>query len=234
MGGHHTNGPAAVAPPAEPRLPQELERVVFEMAARDDMRGRVLLRLMSVARRAREWLQPLLYETIILGDADFYHKSNSPLHRPPRFPTGAQRAHVRNLFVSDLSHRAKTEPHWPDLLPHCPNLEHLVFWFEFIPSETALDLVTASLRSPLRSPSSSPGLLRLIAPLASLFPDGRVDFHHEIFRHLTHLGVFDFSSKGGIRWEEGNNYRCIPRLRCLYIVGVSEAGGARHLLGGHR
>ncbi|KAF8649087.1 hypothetical protein AX16_006034 [Volvariella volvacea WC 439] len=101
---------------AEPRLPEELERIIFEIAARED-RSRMLPTLLQVARRVREWLQAIIYKTVILEDSEFYETSKSPIYRPPRFPSGAQTLYIKNLLVSGLDNGVKSEPHWNKLPP---------------------------------------------------------------------------------------------------------------------
>lgn len=49
-------------------LPTELEREIFETAAR--MRPGSALDLVLVARKVRTWIQPLIYEMVTLGTDD--------------------------------------------------------------------------------------------------------------------------------------------------------------------
>ncbi|KAF8649081.1 hypothetical protein AX16_006028 [Volvariella volvacea WC 439] len=200
----------------EPRLPQELERIIFEIAARSD-RNRTLPVLVRVARRVREWLQAILYDTVVLLNADFYEGSKSPFHHPPRFPSGAQILYVRNLLVSHMDNPVDSEPDWKELLPKCHNLEDLAIWsLNSTPDADTLPTLISAIQSPLRTVTSH-GLLRLSITLSDLFPDGPVDFSHEIFRDLTHLEVLSFP-RGCEHWEEGNNLACLQNLRYFCVA----------------
>ncbi|KAF8649078.1 hypothetical protein AX16_006025 [Volvariella volvacea WC 439] len=161
-------------------------------------------------------LQAILYETVVLGDQDFHRESKSPLHHPPRFPSGPQTAFVRNLVIADwdAGFTSELEPTWRDLLPQCYNLQHFAIWAHHY-APYVLPVLTMVLHSPLCTVSSH-GLLRLSAPLKELFPHGSMNFHHEIFKYLTHLEVLEFSSETGGQWLEGNNYGCLPSLRYLF------------------
>ncbi|KAF8643054.1 hypothetical protein AX16_009230 [Volvariella volvacea WC 439] len=156
----------------------------------------------------------MLYDTIVLKDSTFYKNAKSPLHRPPRFPSGHQTLHVRNLLISHLDKHASSEPSWQDLLPQCHNIQDFTIWSGATP--LALSNLSSAIRSPLRTVHPC-GLLRLSASLLNLF-GGRADFNHEVFEHLTHLEVLDFPGESGDRWVEGNNYGCIPKLRYLSIA----------------
>ncbi|KAF8647505.1 hypothetical protein AX16_006661 [Volvariella volvacea WC 439] len=195
----------------EPRLPQELERIIFEIAAHDD-RNRALPMLMRVARRVRDWLQAIVYDSIVLNDPSFYTTSRSPLHHPPRFPSGPQTLYVRNLLVVRTFNKVESEPEWGDFLPQCHNLQDLAIWTDIVPD--TLSLLTSTIQSPLRTVRPC-GLLRLSVSLANLFPGGLADFNHEIFKSITHLEVLEFSRESGGQWIEGNNYGCLTSLQYL-------------------
>ncbi|KAF8647523.1 hypothetical protein AX16_006645 [Volvariella volvacea WC 439] len=201
----------------EPRLPQELEQIIFEMAIHND-RDSTLPTLLLVARRVWFWLQQYAFETVILRQPAFYDRSKSPLSRPLHIPPGPQQAlFVRNLLVS-TEPRSNSEPDWTTMLPYCHNIQDFAVWCEIPKDVDALYLLDCAIRSPLRTVSPN-GLVRLSASLNELFPGGLADFHHPIFQHLTHLDVFDFPSESAAEWVEGNNYACIPNLRYLSVAG---------------
>ncbi|KAF8658199.1 hypothetical protein AX16_002120 [Volvariella volvacea WC 439] len=207
----------------ETRFPQDLERIIFEIAARDDRDGMIPV-LIQVVSRVRDWLQPIIYDTVVLRCHRFYEESKSPLHNPPRFPAGSQTLYVRSFLVSsDFDHVKESEPGWEDLLAQCYNIQDLAIWNTM--SIDALSLLTSIFRSPLRTVAPC-GLLRLSITLRELFPEGRVDFRHEIFKHLTHLEVLRDTDDDidelpprvdWGKWVEGNNYGCISNLRYLWI-----------------
>ncbi|KAF8642964.1 hypothetical protein AX16_009294 [Volvariella volvacea WC 439] len=199
---------------AEPRLPQELERIVFLIAAHND-RQKTLPALMLVARRVRHWLQDIVYDTVILGELGFYRDSRSPIHQPPRFPAGPQTLHVRNFLITN-SHQKDSEPNWVYLLQKCHNIENFAMWCYINDGLDVLSLLTSAIHSPLRTVVPH-GLLRLSASLMDLFPDARVDFNHPILKDVTHLESLDFLGELEGRWVDGNNYACMPNLRYLFI-----------------
>ncbi|KAJ7226079.1 hypothetical protein GGX14DRAFT_642739 [Mycena pura] len=49
---------------AEPRLPVDLERTIFEVSADGDRP--TMLRIILVARRCRAWIEPLLYHSVVI------------------------------------------------------------------------------------------------------------------------------------------------------------------------
>ncbi|KAF8649077.1 hypothetical protein AX16_006024 [Volvariella volvacea WC 439] len=212
MVNYHTDS----APLLEPRLPQELERIIFEIAARND-RDKTMPVLMLVARRVRDWLQPIRYETLVLDSSLFDQLSESPLILPPRLPSRPQALHVRNLLVTGYQPKNLAFDWIEDLLPQCPNLQDLAIWCITPITSNILSLLTSAIQSPLRTVTSR-GLIRLSASLAELFPDGHTDFHHEVFKDLTHLEVLDFPRESRGQWIEGNNYASLPSLRYLSIA----------------
>ncbi|KAF7330680.1 hypothetical protein MSAN_02453500 [Mycena sanguinolenta] len=87
-------------------LPAELEREIFEICALSQLT--IIPKLILVAKRVKEWVEPLLYRTILLG-VDLSSAPSLPYdivpvvitHKPPAFFHAA----VRHLFAS-MSHRA--------------------------------------------------------------------------------------------------------------------------------
>ncbi|KAF7289548.1 hypothetical protein MKEN_01503600 [Mycena kentingensis (nom. inval.)] len=77
-----------------PRLPPELERDIFELSARNSARMRY--RLLFISRRVLEWIEPILYDTLIFQPTDMRmrdpetgarapHASTVTSARPPEF-----------------------------------------------------------------------------------------------------------------------------------------------------
>ncbi|KAF8643543.1 hypothetical protein AX16_008977 [Volvariella volvacea WC 439] len=193
----------------EPRLPQDLERTVFEFAAYSERRSIPLL--IQVARRVKAWLEPILYEIAILhgydvykGDAiaNFYY--NCPLH-----PPGLQPHYIKHLLI-EYGRRPGDEY----ILKGCYNVQSLTIWGT---EQVTWNHVVELLRSPRRT-VSPPGLLRLSAAMLKLFPQREVDFNHDILQDITHLDVLDASAV----WQEGNNYACLKHLRYLSFQEISD------------
>ncbi|KAF8649076.1 hypothetical protein AX16_006023 [Volvariella volvacea WC 439] len=205
----------------EPRLPQELERIIFELAARTD-NNKSLPALLRVARRVRDWLQGIIYETIVLKDSDFYKRSKSSLHHPSRFPSGTQLLYLRKLLVSHMDNAAESEPNWWELLSQCHNIQDLAIWsMSPPPADDTLSTLSSLLISPLRSVTPH-GLRRLSMSLVHLFYSCQTSFNHEVFKDITHLEVLDFPK--GCEWKEGNNLACLQNLQYFSIGTVDYIG----------
>ncbi|KAJ6629980.1 hypothetical protein B0H10DRAFT_2428046 [Mycena sp. CBHHK59/15] len=155
---------------AEPRLPTELEREVFETTAL--MYPREIPTLLRVARRVLVWIEPVLYRVVRVNmdndalmdgvldaikskPADFFHKA------------------VRHLCLDSYV----TEDVGLPILEVCTGV------------------VDLALNQQLASPTLLPvlakmSLRRLSTSLHSLF-DGEIDILHPLFTFLTHLDLLD-------------------------------------------
>ncbi|KAF8656650.1 hypothetical protein AX16_002455 [Volvariella volvacea WC 439] len=198
---------------AEPRLPPELERVIFEMAAYNDRNRGDILMLMRVARRTRSWLEPILYEIAIFttsngeSDEEPEYKFYRSFPRPPHI---SQMRYVRHLLLeAGGAEEGDEDPNDP--LLQCVNLENFAMWGNLRPS--VLKNLLALIHSPHRTVPH--GLLRLSGSLFKLFPNRQIDFNHEVLRELTHLDAVGHSSVS--EWKEGNNYACLKNLRYLSL-----------------
>ncbi|KAF8650715.1 hypothetical protein AX16_005088 [Volvariella volvacea WC 439] len=197
-------------PIVEARLPQDLERVIFEIAAYNERSG--IPTLQKVARRVKVWLEPILNEMYIVrtgggahwGDADAMFYYNHPLQLPDLQPH-----HIKHLLVG-----FGTRPGAEYILQRCYNVQNLTVWGF---GSLTLDGIVELLHSPHRT-VSPPGLLRLSAAMLSLFPERKVDFNLDILQDLTHLDVLDTS----FEWQEGNNYACLKNLRYLAFQMISN------------
>ncbi|KAF7330677.1 hypothetical protein MSAN_02453100 [Mycena sanguinolenta] len=143
-------------------LPVELEREIFEICALSQLT--IIPKLVLVAKRVKEWVEPLLYKTILLG-VDLPGAPSLPYdivpvvisHRPPAF------------FHAAVRHLLAFTPHYPArelemILRHCTGIENL--WI-FNTDEKLMPLVESL---PLKR------LYAAFKPVAS-----------PMFSHLTHL-----------------------------------------------
>ncbi|KAF8655005.1 hypothetical protein AX16_003309 [Volvariella volvacea WC 439] len=207
----------------QPRFPREIERMIFEIAARDGKQN-VLPQLMKVAWRVRLWLRPILYETVrypvVKGDFGYAR--------------GQSRHYIHNLCLFGDAPSLSAL----DFLATCPNVYNLALWCkpephrtrsytfpaQYYPSSSpgtlcvspssALQTLTHVLTSPFRH-LNTPPLLRLSAYLAtSLFYGRPIDYNHLIFKNLTHLEILDLWPSS-TRWQRGNNLGCLKELRYL-------------------
>ncbi|KAJ7138654.1 hypothetical protein C8R46DRAFT_1234456 [Mycena filopes] len=142
----------------DPRLPPELERVILEIAAHSDRAS--IPKLVRVAWRVKEWIEPLLYEIIGIQ----FRKNFGGL--PPRSPRNLAAKDpvflhnsVRHLFFDHLAYPA------PDLdwvLTNCDGITNIL---------TKADL-GEQYTCPLRAQLSMRHSLDTVLPL---------------FRNVTHL-----------------------------------------------
>ncbi|KAJ6539431.1 hypothetical protein B0H19DRAFT_1179052 [Mycena capillaripes] len=162
-------------------LPTELERAIFEIAA--PARPLSIPKFMLVAWRVTLWLEPLLYETIAVGNKSgvYYGLDVSKWH--PIFPRDllhllhSPSARIPGVFERHLFLAAVLTPvdDARALLSTCRRIENL--WIN-----TTEDGVLFSLIEDL--------------PLTQLYcnihsAQQRIDFSHRLFSKLTHLEVFD-------------------------------------------
>ncbi|KAJ7449043.1 hypothetical protein B0H11DRAFT_2247351 [Mycena galericulata] len=182
-------------------LPVELEREIFEMAAKADVG--TALRLALVARRVQSWIEPIIYSRVVVAEAPevavlprevralrayrSLHKSKSKRAAPqvnvPRFirtlpfrPASFFAHHVKRLHLGNLS-----EPHLLTVLAACTGATELGWWGNDLTAPVATALV------------------RL--PLTRLAVDRTFHFHFFLpgtststsigpaFDHLTHLDL---------------------------------------------
>ncbi|KAF8652779.1 hypothetical protein AX16_004171 [Volvariella volvacea WC 439] len=206
--------------PTEPRLPPELEHIIFELAARDGV-IQVLPALMLVARRVRDWLRPMLFQTVVISADGISH----PLDRFPPYPTGQETHHVKRLLLhygyptESPRKKVKNMPDYRNYVSLCPNVQDFAVWCR-VPHDL-LSQLTTMLHSPHRTVAPPGlGLVRMSVLLGELFPDGKINFRHEVFHDLTHLEVLDDGLT--ITWDEENNYGCLPKLKYLAFVDVPD------------
>ncbi|KAJ7615960.1 hypothetical protein FB45DRAFT_1035133 [Roridomyces roridus] len=184
----------------EPRVPPELERLIFEMAARTHPSS--MLDLLLVARRVKEWLQPLSHSVVFcptqyLEQEDLHKKTCGYPHvyisrsAPPELPPDL-RSSARHLWLINAS------PEHTTLALSCPLLESA--------GPHAKQLLA------LPNP---PPLKRLACNLRRLFDP--VDFTHPIFAHLTHLDMWDFRFGREVDWS---GLASIPNLTHLAFSAI--------------
>ncbi|KAJ6505189.1 hypothetical protein C8R45DRAFT_1209033 [Mycena sanguinolenta] len=160
----------------DPRLPPELERRIFEIAAL--ARPTRIPTLMLVAQRVKFWVEPLLYRVVFLTDLTADELRDLDL---PTFTADAleQRSpnpfrHVRHLFIDDAVVEQPTLKSW---FLACASVTNLYAWLvcepEILPSIiglTNIQYLTIDVRA-------------LCSPTAP-FP---------LFLTITHLELFDLT-----------------------------------------
>ncbi|KAJ7239029.1 hypothetical protein B0H12DRAFT_85559 [Mycena haematopus] len=152
----------------EPRLPPDLERTIFELAAHKDTQ--TALRIILVAHRCRSWIEPILYRSVVVSQSSW------------SFP----------LFLRTLDAR----PHMLDgfekfrSTPICcqTTLQSLVSCLHAPLSSAHRPLVRADV-----VPGFVPAAVDKIVHNLDII-DGLAEvayFHHPAFAQLTHLHVLD-------------------------------------------
>ncbi|KAJ6543054.1 hypothetical protein B0H19DRAFT_1172669 [Mycena capillaripes] len=167
---------------SEPRLPPELECIIFEIAALSHPAA--IPKLMLIAGRVKHWVEPLLYSVVFLpfdrrkrSDRRVYGFPNVPVdilltaieNKPPVLLESA----VRHLFLDTTS---------SDLLPSAVNTilaacHHVTNLFVRPEPPTDLSMLGRLLC-----------LQRLAIDISEYFP-GTIDL--AVFRDITHLDILD-------------------------------------------
>ncbi|TFK59498.1 hypothetical protein BDN72DRAFT_966052 [Pluteus cervinus] len=178
----------------QPRLPPELEEIVFTIALHANPGN--IKSLILVAKRVNQWLIPHIYRTVIIHDTT--RKPNPPAQNLMYFGT-----HIRHLMIW----RGFRKP--PSLglcLSSCPNLESLAVWTPGLPYDLEVIDNLLKLRLTYLSfnfgeflkglskegratiPITFPSITHLEI-IGTLLP---ADLHRikELFPVLTHLALF--------------------------------------------
>ncbi|KAF7341679.1 hypothetical protein MSAN_02066200 [Mycena sanguinolenta] len=198
-----------------PRLPPELERVIFETAASEW--PPMIPTTMLVAWRVKHWIEPLLYRLV--------HVSSALTQRRifPVVPVDVLLKAIENqqsslleaveyLFLQDIpaSHSSMI---LGTIFSACPRITHL---FSMVP-----------LRSNLYTLSSIDCLRHLafdaLAPLSA----EHFDFTHPLFRNVTHLQLLQRGYGGTSRYS---SLSAIPNLTHIAFNSATLAVRLRTLL----
>ncbi|KAF7345701.1 hypothetical protein MVEN_01590100 [Mycena venus] len=165
----------------DPKLPPEIERVIFESVAFSHPVR--IPNLMQVAWRVKDWVEPLLYRVIIVMPASTSGDSLVPICRPEILlrlistkPPLFFHFHVKTLHVEGIF-PPQSEVIIPQILAACTGVTSLVVAFGIIPHLSALNT--------LKSLSS---LSINVRPLLEYYPK---DFPQAMFHDLTHLQIQD-------------------------------------------
>ncbi|KAJ7059447.1 hypothetical protein C8F01DRAFT_1370382 [Mycena amicta] len=154
----------------EPRLPEDLEREIFELTG--CLYHVTWPRLLLVARRVKSWLEPLLYKTLVVdGLSTAHHIASLATCRPPDFFAKV----VRRLALSADSHTPT------NILSLCKGVTHLAIADDILREhQWSINPVLFSLRN----------VERLVFAAREL---RCLDASAPVFSQLTHLTLLDFS-----------------------------------------
>ncbi|KAJ7461194.1 hypothetical protein FB451DRAFT_490414 [Mycena latifolia] len=199
-------------PSSPPAFPPELERQIFEICALS--RPVAIPRLMLVAWRVKQWVEPLFYRTLTIASED--EDGLKMVKGFPVFPTEVIfsaiktrpatffRDSVRNLLLHDDLAGAFTA-----ILSVCTGVENL--WLTSVEDDLS---VLASL--PLKH------LYAILDPIFRIFPPT-----HPVFSRLTHLELFDSAVDTTI-WS--SRLPLIPQLTHLAFNDPALLDICPHLL----
>ncbi|KAG7448798.1 uncharacterized protein BT62DRAFT_1074334 [Guyanagaster necrorhizus] len=176
-------------------LPAELEREIFEVAAR--MRPNSALDLVLVARRVRAWIQPLIYEMVTLGTDD----TSLFLRTMDELPGEFFQQNVKRLCLT-----VSVEPEAAArILATCSGVRSLACWVDFravhhrvqfsplIASQRLrrLSMEIRHFRQLCREPLCHGALFLSLTRLDLIYwqPGELVIWELAALPHLTHLGI---------------------------------------------
>ncbi|KAJ7748465.1 hypothetical protein DFH07DRAFT_1035599 [Mycena maculata] len=155
--------------PAEPRLPPDLERTIFQLAAHED--PHTTLQIILVAQRCRAWIEPLLYRSVVVCQSSW----SLPLFLRTLEANPAHFAKIIKTVQID-PYITLNKPSVTRILSICTGVVHLV---DFSYGRTPFSVL-----SRLRLERMCIGL-DVIDGLAEGY------LKHAAFAHLTHLQVLD-------------------------------------------
>ncbi|KAJ7465987.1 hypothetical protein FB451DRAFT_1138102 [Mycena latifolia] len=158
----------------EPAFPVELEREIFETAAR--LHPSVIPTLLRVARRTLVWIEPLLYRVVCVGRT-VPDQGHNILNATKWKPASFFHDTVRHLLLDPATSLTVEEA--TEVLKLCTGVVNFA--------------VVGSLSSPALLPVlGNMRVQRLSVSLNSLFGAiSSVDPRHPLFAYITHLDILD-------------------------------------------
>ncbi|KAF8185832.1 hypothetical protein K438DRAFT_1973677 [Mycena galopus ATCC 62051] len=178
------------------RLPPELERDIFEIFARSNLKS--IPTLLLVAHRVKIWLEPILYDVVVFCYPSPGHLFFDAARFSSALHSRAFSQHVKNLLCTNVK-----VPRLEAIFANCSAVQNLAL------------VVKNSTLPPF--PSSMP-LRRLYTKLERLFPLTGVDFTHSLFAQLTHLELMDGPLGGQREWAHWRGIAPIPNLTHLAFL----------------
>ncbi|PPQ97218.1 hypothetical protein CVT26_000743 [Gymnopilus dilepis] len=187
----------------EPVLPPELERKIFEFGALEHCGSAPTFAL--VAKRVKDWVEPILYSTIVVSSVADYlkppliHRERSKYLKAPHFEKATR--YAQNVLLHHYDERLLFE-----VIRNCHKVENLALWGLGTRSYAHYARIITIL--PLKILSVDVGrLLRT--------EDGLFRFCAASFMNLTHLDIINLHDCRNIEdWEEISQ---LPRLTHLAL-----------------
>ncbi|KAJ7181420.1 hypothetical protein C8R43DRAFT_1229314 [Mycena crocata] len=161
----------------DPNFPLELEREIFEVCALNDTK--TIPKLMLVAQRTKEWLEPLLFRTIYFCNVSYYLDGVCD-RRPMPIEAFMRAVETKPMsFFDNIRHLLVLGSiSAPDLRAICDACRSPVDVFINFEVSYTLPII------------SSLNITRLAASIDALFYPP-IDFAHPLFSHVTHLSLTD-------------------------------------------
>ncbi|KAF7331376.1 hypothetical protein MKEN_00015400 [Mycena kentingensis (nom. inval.)] len=192
-----------------PRLPPELELHIFSIVAVSDLK--TAPNLMLVCRRVRDWMQPILYRTVLLTGTLRPSIPGIPWCTPTAFKSAAPTcaSKVKNLMLATVQSTFAEEA-----LSVSPSVESLF----------VAPLVTA----PSAALLALPALRRLSCDLGHIIDlqPKLVLRQHPAFQNLTHLELFRLPAAWGTNTDSdftSNSWAQLARLPALTHLALTRA-----------
>ncbi|KAJ7289570.1 hypothetical protein C8J57DRAFT_1706372 [Mycena rebaudengoi] len=171
---------ASTSPDVEPRLPLELERRVFELAALSNQRA--ILLLLQVARRTLIWIEPLLYRVVVWQQSYSTEKkgreTSAALRALQSKPAHFVHTAVRHIIIHSGDHTNHPTEDMDALLRRCTG------GIAFVAGGAYVSPLLLPILEHIR-------VRRLSIRLDNLFQGRTVDLHHPLLFSVTHLCSFD-------------------------------------------
>ncbi|KAF8648443.1 hypothetical protein AX16_006287 [Volvariella volvacea WC 439] len=189
-------------PQVELRLPPELEREVFELAARQNRK--MVTKLNLVCHRAHIWINPILYEMVTLM---YPESADKFIHAAESKPEGWMNGRVKTLCMSNFIRREQAAR----ILSICGAVDNLACWIR-----QAVTVPNIHDQRPRRLSINASGVP---APHDTA-PPPSPNFQDPLFEQVTHLALSD-NWEVWSKWAEGLSH--IPNLSHLELRVNREA-----------
>ncbi|KAJ2925633.1 hypothetical protein H1R20_g11460, partial [Candolleomyces eurysporus] len=197
-----------------PDLPQDIGRIIFEIAASLDLQTGAFCALVS--KQVKTWVEPVLYRYIRIKD----RKSLEYLSRTIRKPDSTKphaffASHVKSLAFIGPGSGIGGDVDSLSILKACRGVESLYLWSNI----WVRSREKSKFQRFFTSPSTTLSPRRLFIRHALSSPRDLSHFGHAIFRNLTHLEV-DVRDKW--KWET------LKQLDRLTHLAIEAEYGMRH------
>ncbi|KAK7027834.1 hypothetical protein R3P38DRAFT_2940459 [Favolaschia claudopus] len=181
----------------DPILPPELEREIFELAARQDQS--IALTLLTVCHRVHSWVEPLLYRVLLVSG----YLAPALLALKLK-PAAFKKTAVRHVFIESY----KGEIQAQDLLAELTGIESLVIdgydTEELLPALDTMHIRKLNLCLPGRGLTVSEW--------------ARVTLSRSVFLTVTHLELFyEPDDEEPLSWEDWSTLASLPTLTHLCL-----------------